>query len=117
MGIILARLEGCEGVTHEKYLEKEHSTERNEQGQKPSGETMPGLSEGYKEANVAGIQLHFYTIRKKGGILWAGTLSFTPHPSSKRHFNKDTMIPNSVPLQSLYLPFVSCFSVEQTSQT
>lgn len=112
MGNILARLEGCEGVTHKKYLQKENFMERNEQGQKPSGETMSGLFQGHKEANMAGIQLHFYTIRKKGGILWAGTPSFTPStsstPSSKSHFKKDILISNSVPLQSLYLPLVSC---------
>lgn len=43
--------------------------ERSEQGQKLSGETISGLFEGHKEDNVARTQLHFYTIRKKGGIL------------------------------------------------
>lgn len=42
---------------------------------------------------------YIYSIRKKGGILWACIPSFTHHPSSKRYLKKDILIPNSVSLE------------------
>lgn len=47
-------------MTHEKYQEEEHSTEKKEQRQKASGETVPGLFEEHKEASMVGIQLHLH---------------------------------------------------------